>query len=371
MVQLSPEESLLLLSCRVLLGKSDDAVLTSLVQSGPDWSFVLWRAETYQTLPLLHYHLQRLGLEDAVPDEVRGYLRNWTTVSQARSREQFRELGRVVAALQRLGIDHYVMKGAAIAASVYPDPLLRAMQDLDIMILPRDAWRVQREIYRLGYKHGVFDPKNGRFTPIFKPITPQSLRSKHALHSVTRTVRIAAPIAPTLLPEAWRRRQLKSFSNSDGTLTVPVFIDFHVSLSPGMALADVWRGASAENLLGQQVKLQSPTAMLWFSAARLYHEAFQHGTLKLQMFGDIDAILRVHHDRIDWAELLVMVKKYKIEPALFYVLSQAQRLYGSPMPAGALELLEPSQTKAPAEHDWGDILPKLLSRPLVNDFEFA
>ena len=371
MVQLSNEESPSLLTCRVALDRAEDADLAALVRAEPDWSFVLWRAETYQTLPLILFHLQRLKLEDAVPEVVRVYLQNWTAVSQARSREQFRELGRVVSALQRLGIDHFLMKGAAIASSVYPDPLLRPMQDLDIMIPPRDAWRVQRAIYRLGYKHGVFDSKNGRFTPLFKKITPYSLRSKHALHSVTRTVRIPAPVPSPLLPAAWRKRQLKSFPNDDGTLTVPIFIDFHVSLSPGMSVFDVWRGARAQDVLGQQVKLQSPTAMLWFSAARLYHEAFQHGTLKLQMFGDIDAILRVHQNEIDWAELLVMVKKYKIEPALFYVLSQAQRLYRSPLPSGALTLLQPSQLKAPAEHDWGDIVPKLLSRPLVNEFEFA
>jgi hypothetical protein len=89
------------------------------------------------------------------------------------------------------------------------------------------------------------------------------------------------------------------------------------------------------------------------------------------MFGDIDAILRVCEEEIDWAELLVMAKKYKIEPALYYVLTQSQRLNEAPVPDGVLELLEPSPQRPPAEYDWGDIIPKLLSRPVVNDFEFA
>jgi Uncharacterised nucleotidyltransferase len=371
MVQLTKEESLLILTCRISLGKDDEARVARIVRNSPDWSFLLWRAETYQTIPLLQYHVQRLKLEDALPDEVTSYLQNWTALSQARSREQFRELGRIVQALQRLGIDHFLMKGAAIASTVYPDPLLRPMQDLDIMIQPRDAWRVQRAIYRLGYKHGVFNSQDGRFTPLFRKITSRSLRLKHALHSVTRTVRVPSLVPTRLIPLAWRKRQLKSFVHEDGTISIPIFIDFHVNLSAGMALSDVWRGVKEQLILGQLVKAQSPTSMLWFSAARLYNEAFEHGTLKLQMFGDIDAILRAHQDELDWAELLVMAKKYKIEPALYYVLTQAKRLNGSPIPAGVLSLLEPSQLKKPADQDWGDIIPKLLSRPLVSNFEFA
>jgi hypothetical protein len=184
-------------------------------------------------------------------------------------------------------------------------------------------------------------------------------------------VRIPAPVPTRLIAPSWQKRQIKSFANPDGSVTMPVFIDFHVNLSAGMEFADVWRGCRDRSVLGQTARVQSPTAMLWFSAARLYHEAFQHGTLKLQMFGDIDAILRVCEEEIDWAELLVMAKKYKIEPALYYVLTQSQRLNEAPVPDGVLELLRPSPQRPPAEYDWGDIIPKLLSRPIVNDFEFA
>jgi hypothetical protein len=371
MVQLTPEETLLLLTCRVSLSRDEEARIAAIVGKEPDWSFVLWRAETYQTIPLINFHLERLKLTETLDESIAAYIQNWTALSEARSREQFRELGRVLSQLQRLGVDHFLMKGVAIASTIYPDPLLRPMQDLDIMIQPRDAWRVQRAIYRAGYRHGVFNPRDGRFTPLFRKITPRLLRAKHSLHSVTRTLRVPSPVPTRTIAPSWQKRQIKSFANADGTLTMPVFIDFHVNLSAGMELTDVWRGCRDRAVLGQTAKVQSPTAMLWFSAARLYHEAFQHGTLKLQMFGDIDAILRASADEIDWAELLVMAKKYKIEPALYYVLSQSQRLNEAPVPDGVLELLEPSQQRAPAEHDWGDIIPKLLSRPVVNDFEFA
>jgi hypothetical protein len=371
MVQLTPEETLLLLSCRVALNKVEDARFSAIAGSSLDWPFVLWRAETYQTIPLIAFHLKRLDLLGAIPNFIATYIQNWTSLSEARSREQFRELGRIVNRLQKIDVDYFLLKGAALASTVYPNPLLRPMQDLDIMIQPRDAWRVQREIYRLGYKHGVFNPQDGRFTPLFRKITWKSLREKHALHSVTKTIRLPSPVLNRLISSAWQKRQIKSYSYDDGTVAMPIFVDFHINLFPGMAISDVWRGAGERPLLGQSVKVQSPTAMLWFSAARLYHEAFQHGTLKLQMFGDVDALLKVYKGKIDWAELLTMAKKYSMTAALYYVLSQAERLGGGEAPSSVLALLKPDQQQAPAQGDWGDIIPKLLSRSVVNDFEYA
>ncbi len=62
MVQLSREETFLLLTCRPDLTPSDDVRLQRIVDSDLDWSFVLWRAESYQTLPLCGFHLNRLAL---------------------------------------------------------------------------------------------------------------------------------------------------------------------------------------------------------------------------------------------------------------------------------------------------------------------
>lgn len=371
MLELSREERLLLLACTPDAGGETDARLAALVRDEPDWAFILWRAETYQTLPLLRHHLERLGLLDSVPVLVSNYLAGWTALSRARSRAQYRELGVLLAALRDAGIDHYLMKGAAIAALAYPDPLLRPMQDLDIMIRPEDAWRVQRLVYALGYRHGVFVPATGRFHHLFRRITRRSLRGKHALHSVTKVCSVPPPVPPERVPDAWRARQLKSAFAPDGSFRIPVFVDFHVSLSAGMALADVWRGAVAADILGQRVIVQSPTAMVWFSAARLYLEAFERNTLKLQMLGDLDALLKRCGDAVDWAELLTIADRYGLRPALFYVLGQLRESFGAPVPEAVLALLMPDPRAPPLPADFGDIAPKLLSRPVLNRLALA
>lgn len=371
MIQLSPEDTVLLLGSRPLLAARERERLEALFAQPLDWAFVLWRAETYQTLPMLRAHLAAGKVKASIPEEARLYLDHWSAVSAARSVEQFRQLGEIVLLLQQAGIDHHLLKGAAIAGLLYPDPLTRPMQDLDIMIQPHDAVRVQKLMYRQGYRHGVFVPDTDRFHPLFRRITRASLARNHALHSMTKVVAIAPPVPERALLAEWRRRQLKCAFKQDGTLAMPVFVDFHVNLVPGMDLADVWRGAAPRALLGQRVSVQSPTTMLWFSAMRVYREAFEYNTMKLQMLGDIDALLRVEGHAIDWAELLAIANRYGLEAPLFYVLSQVRQFEGIEIPEPVLAVLAPDRRAKPLPLDLGDLLPKLLSRPVVNRFALA
>ncbi|MGF9691617.1 nucleotidyltransferase family protein [Rhizobium sp. 0TCS1.26] len=371
MVQLSREETFLLLTCRPYLSGADDQRLMRIVAEEPDWSFILWRAESYQTLPVCLHHLRRLDLGYAVPQWVIAYMTAWSQLSRARSEVQFKQLGELLAHFRGADIDHYLFKGPMMSALLYPDPALRPMQDIDLMVRAADVRRVQRELYALGYQHGVFNPADGVFTHMFRKITPKTMEHKYALHSVTKVEEIRPALDVSLIAPEWRMRQIKSFVKDDGTVRMPVFIDVHFSLGEGMDEADVWRGTGRRRVLGREVPSQSLTTALWFSAARVYYEAFQHGTLKLQMLGDIDALLRMHGSEIDWPQLLAIASKYRFSAAIFYVLEQVRRLFDAPIPMQVLVLLLPDPTRQPDPADFGDILPKLLSRTVVTDIELA
>ncbi|WP_197435171.1 nucleotidyltransferase family protein [Nitratireductor arenosus] len=371
MIHLSREETFLLLTCRPRLDDAGDERLVRLTRQDMDWAYVLWRAETYQTIPLCRFHLDRLGAWRNIPDWVPGYMAGWSKLSELRSIVQFRLLAQILNTFQTAGIDYYIFKGALVAATLFPDPVSRPMQDLDIMVRPKDLWRVQKALYGLGFKHGVFDPANGTFTHMFRRITKNTLAHKYALHSVTKVETVRPDFDASLLPRAWRQRQIKSFVQGDGTVSMPVFVDIHFGLADGVEEEDVWRGAGPETVLGQAVRCQGPTTALWFSAARAYFEAFQHGTVKPYMLGDIDALVRHHQEAIDWAELLLVARKYGFASALFYVFEQQRRLFETPVPDHVIALLMPNQKSIPDPGDYGDLIPKLLSRVVVNDFALA
>jgi hypothetical protein len=173
------------------------------------------------------------------------------------------------------------------------------------------------------------------------------------------------------VPLSWRKKHIKCYIDQSGTMTMPVFVDLHVNFSTGIDLADVWRGVQHETIFGRLVRTHSATGMLWFIAARLYHEAFQYGTLKLIMFGDVHAILHKRAKSVDWAELVAVAKKYGMQPPLYYVLAQLRALTGAEVPEAVLAQLRPDPLGVPMPNDWGDVLPKLLSRPELHTVSFT
>ncbi len=367
MLLLTPEETLLLLTCRAYLTDREDALVRTVVAKGPHWPYVLWRSENYGTLPILSYHCRRLGVLENIPGETRTYVERWCSLSESRSIEQFRQLGTIVEAFESEGIDYFLLKGLALSALYYPNPLIRPMQDLDLMIRPKDAVRAQKTMFRLGFQHGVYDSSSGRFVRMYRRVTPELLRRDHELPSMTKCSVVKSPLPGSAVPWAWRRKNIKCFIDKEQVLTVPVFVDLHVNLSTGLALADVWRAVSREVVFGKKVCVHSATGLLWFVAARLYHEAFQFNTLKLLMLGDVHAILHIRGKDVDWAELLTVAHKYGMRPSLFYVLKQVRQLTGVGVPEAVLNQLRPSPLEIPMAHDWGDVLPKLLSRPALHE----
>jgi hypothetical protein len=371
-MRLPAEESILLLTCRPYLSDADSDHLNGLVKSPKiDWPFVLWRAEAYRTTSTLGHHLKRLGLEEAIPSETLAYLQTWKTLSEAHLLAYYRELGFILSAFDSAGIDHFLTKGCALGQQYYPEPLVRSMQDLDIMIHPHDAYLAQRTMFELGYTHDLWNPSTNAFEERSFRVTPESLTKYNELPAFAKCVRMRSPLPKSVVPWVWRRKYIKSYIDENNILTIPVFVDVHVNLSEGIDLTDVWRGSQREEVLGRLVRVHSPTGMLWFIAARVYHEAFQYSTLKLQMFGDAHAIIYKRGSDVDWTEIVTVAKKYGMHPALFYVFSQLKKIAGSEIPDPVTDFLRPDSRGFPSLHDWGDVIPKLMNIPVLESVKLA
>jgi hypothetical protein len=369
MPRLSAEESLVLLTCRPYLQPLEAALLPGLVGAAQDWAYVLWRAEQYRMLPLLQHHLTTTGTLDRVPAVIQTYIARWAELSRRRSLQQLRELARIAAAFAAEGIDYFLLKGCGVAVLYYEHPLLRPMQDIDLIVRPADAPRVQQLLFELGYEHGIWDSDAATFTRTSVRLTAQRVAASIEIPPFTKLVRTPSPFRQADVPAHWRRQHVKCAIARDGTLTIPIFVDVHTNLSEGLDVDDVWHGRELHAIGGRPVWVQSPTAMVWFIAARVYLEAFVYNTLKLSMLGDLHTVLHKAGTRVDWAELSAVAYKYGMRPALFYVLAQVRTLTSCDVPLAVLALLRPDHREIPLANDFGDVLPKLLSHPLVTPFE--
>ena len=146
----SPAQELLL---RAALLSGDDA-LTAWKQ----WRLTVASAGVdpacLRLLSLLYHNLRLHGVEPASLQPYRAaYEKTW-----CENQFMFSHTAALVRQLQSAGIDSLLLKGVALAVAFYPDPALRPMADIDLLIHPGDAAASAEVCRGLGWEP-LFDPE--------------------------------------------------------------------------------------------------------------------------------------------------------------------------------------------------------------------
>jgi hypothetical protein len=116
------------------------------------------------SIPLLYWKLRDLPADFRPPPQIVNWMRTQFLNSRIRSLCVSRQLSEILPLFQSEGIRVLVMKGAALAHSIYPDPALRYSDDIDILVHPDDYFRACGLLERSGYSPEdnlfKFDPAN-------------------------------------------------------------------------------------------------------------------------------------------------------------------------------------------------------------------
>lgn len=136
------------------------ATLQALVRSEPDanlavpadaWPALLERAADTDSLGLLALVCESAGAPAAVREELDRHL-----IREARHQALcWVEAERLCAALTANGIASVVLKGVALARSIYPRPGVRTFRDLDLLVRPDQRDAAHRLLLTLGYQDAV------------------------------------------------------------------------------------------------------------------------------------------------------------------------------------------------------------------------
>ncbi len=89
--------------------------------------------------PLLAYRLRAWPEDCRPPEEVMAWLNRVYLYAAARTMRAGRQIQTVVDALEGAGIPSVLLKGPALARTVYPDPALRQSVDIDLLVRPGDV----------------------------------------------------------------------------------------------------------------------------------------------------------------------------------------------------------------------------------------
>lgn len=144
---------------RFLLHPDPDAARVAWAKWRPDWDPEAPTSEQYRLYPLMSERIVELGLSDAQLGRLQG-VRRQQTIRNLLSLDQ---LDAIVGLLEGAGHDVVVLKGAALALTVYDHVGQRPFHDLDILVNPsrfaaaladleRDGWS---RVYH--YDPGLWD----------------------------------------------------------------------------------------------------------------------------------------------------------------------------------------------------------------------
>lgn len=144
----APEQALLR-ACACLPPAPDPERLTDLAAGVRDWNRFVFDAEEHGIAPLAHAHLREGA---ALPAGARHSLAALAVRHRHANRTRFAVLAEILDAFARRDINAIVLKGAALAHVLYPEPGVRAMRDLDILVPVKQVYEAREALRSLGFK---------------------------------------------------------------------------------------------------------------------------------------------------------------------------------------------------------------------------
>jgi len=120
--------------------------------SPEDWRKIAELAQSEGVAGLLHWVISREQAPFDVLDDVRTGLAQSYYADAAQNALLLDELDQVLVALSRAGVPVIVLKGAALGRELYPDPALRPMNDLDLLVQPSKLRIAMKALEKCGYQ---------------------------------------------------------------------------------------------------------------------------------------------------------------------------------------------------------------------------
>jgi putative nucleotidyltransferase-like protein len=272
-----------------------------------DWDRALAIAEAEGVAPALGF-VFRAEAPAGMPAGVRERLHWHLTQSTARHLIFTRELGWLLEAFEGEQIPVILLKGPALAETLYPDAALRPCTDLDLLIRRESLVAADRLLQRLGYRR-LADDHSWSFDVTY---------DRAALYEGPSRIHVDLHWGLLSDPRySWDERE-------------------------GLTVCD---RAVPIRVAGQDALGLCPEDLLLYLAV---HLAVHHGLAGLLWYWDLALILERWGGTLDWDALIVRASRWRVRAAFYFALLELEMLFGASAPAAAMAAIEPRGPRAAA-----------------------
>lgn len=288
----SSAEDVLLINCARTKVASEK--IERVLNPNLDWEYIIASAVRHRIAPLLYYSIKEVS-DSLVSPKVVETLQRIYLGALTRNLLILRELSEVLNALLDAQVEVILLKGVALAQTVYPDIALRPFDDIDLLIFKEDQHKVEAKLSQIGYD----------LLRDYRPGFVQQFGV--AVRHVKRN-------------------------------EVPIDLHWHVAHPPYskyISVAPFWESAVSVNMEGIDTLVLSPENLL----IHLCLHVSKHRCSQLLWLVDISEVIHYYGEALDWELLLEEIQRYRIHSVMRYVLHLVKELFDPPMPGFVLERL--------------------------------
>jgi hypothetical protein len=116
-----------------------------------EWSKLLDFLRSNWMIPFFYRKIGSLPQESRPPESITDEMRQIFLLSVVRSLHMERQLQEIIEAFKEQSVRVLVLRGPALAFSLYPDPAMRPSSDLDLLVMPEQVIQARGILKSLGY----------------------------------------------------------------------------------------------------------------------------------------------------------------------------------------------------------------------------
>ena len=293
------EHRLILLLSRLKITFALQQEIKKLLLDYIDWGFAIKTSKHHDILPFLYYNINELALQSLIPADIFLYMKNYYYSNLKKNILIEKEIYSLLKTINSKDIAIIPFKGFALIQTLYHNPGLRVMADIDLLIRETDLERLKIILTESGY---IENQEHNE--PNVKVFLKQFLSNRIIIIEIHDAIVPARPYKLDL-PDLWNRAQEKIIDNEKISC-----------LSP------------EDTFLSLALHLRRHTRRL---------------TLKFIL--DLAELLNTEREKLDWHYIIESAKNNHILTTVYCSIYLAKELLDASIPADILNKVKPHFTK--------------------------